>query len=289
MSRSLSIVLGLLAAAALVEVGLPLLLYSLRDGMMFFPSQHPGPEAGLDSLRGLTQVDLVWIRRPDGRELAAYDARPMDEAARDAPVILFFHGNAGNIAHRALMIETFAAMTGVRTLLFDYSGFGGNPGTPSERAAYEDGTAAWDHLAAEGVPAERIVLYGESLGAAVAIEVARRRGAAGLIAQSSFSSAASLCRRHYPWLPLTSVLARGTFPSADRLPKLTTPLLVVHGDRDEIIPLAEGKKLHRAAAEGTELLVVPGAGHNDLIAVAGLEYLRAVGARAREWAGRAGG
>lgn len=285
MIRSLSTVLGLLAVVALVEIALPLLLYAMRDRMIFFPSAYPGPEAGLAQLRGLAEVDLVRIRRPDGRELAAYDARPLGGAARHTPVILFFHGNAGNIAHRAPLLETFVAGTGVRTLLFDYSGYGGNRGTPSEAEVYEDGLAAWDHLAAAGVPAGRIVLYGESLGAAVAIEVARRRGCAGLIAQSTFSSVASFARRLYPWLPLTSVLARRAFPSADRLREIDAPLLVVHGDRDEIIPLAEGRELHRAAPEGTELLIVPGAGHNDFFVVAGPEYLRAVGDRARVWTG----
>jgi fermentation-respiration switch protein FrsA (DUF1100 family) len=201
------------------------------------------------------------------------------------PIIIFFHGNAGNIGWRAPLLEQFVTGTGVRTVLFDYSGYGGNAGTPSEKEAYADGLAVYDFVAAQGVPPEQIVLYGESLGAAVALEVATRRSCAGVVAQSPFSSVSSFALRVYPWLPLTALLARGAFPSTDRVQEVDCPVLVVHGDQDEVIPFAEGLKLHRAAPAGTELITVKGAGHNDFFDIAGPEYLRTIGERVRSWTG----
>jgi pimeloyl-ACP methyl ester carboxylesterase len=267
----------------LIEVALPLLLYLVRNRFIFFPSARPGPEVGLGYLRDAAQVELIRIRRPDGRLLAAYDVRPWEAKNGAEPVVVFAHGNAGNIAYRAPLVEEFARGTGARTVLFDYSGYGGNAGSPSEKEVCRDGLAVYDHLVAEGVPAERIVLYGESLGGAVVLEVATRRPVAGVVAQSSFSSLSSMALRVYPWLPLTSLLARGSFPNGERIRELTVPVLVVHGTRDEVIPFSEGRRLHRAAPAGTEFLAVEDAGHNDFFEVAGDEYLHDLGRRFRSW------
>ena len=108
---------------------------------------------------------------------------------------------------------------------------------------------------------------------------------AGVVLQSSFASLSSLALRIYPWLPLSAVLARGSFPNTKRVAELEVPVLVVHGTRDEIIPFAEGQKLYQAAPAGTEFLAVEGAGHNDFFEVAGDEYLRSLGERLRSWTG----
>ncbi len=276
---------GLLIFLALVEVGLPLLLFLGRDRLIFLPSLHPLPEDGLLMIRGDAEVRLVRVPRPDGRLLAAYDAVPAGAAGAELPTVIFFHGNAGNIGSRAPLLEDFVVGTGARTLLFDYSGYGGNEGSPSEEEAYRDGLAVYDHVVAGGVPPERIVLYGESLGAAVALEVASRRPCAGVLAQSPFSSVSSMALRVYPWIPLTALLARGTFPSIERVRELRVPLVVAHGTRDRIIPFEEGKRLYEAAPPGAELIAVENAGHNDFFAVAGPSYLRKVGDRVRDWTG----
>ncbi len=286
--RSRRTMSSILVFLVLIEVLLPVLLYLGRNRLIFFPSARPGPEAGLSFLRGTADVRVIRIRRPDDRRLAAYDVRPLNAADAGGPVILFFHGNAGNIAWRATLIEEFVRGTGVRTVLPDYSGYGGNAGSPSESEVYRDGLAAYDHLIAEGVPPERVVLYGESLGGAVALAVAAQRPTGGVVLQSSFSSLSSMALRLYFWLPLSALLARGTFPNAERIAELRVPLLVVHGTRDEIIPFAEGKRLHRAGPAGTEWLAVEEAGHNDFFEVAGEEYLRLLGRRLRAWTAAAG-
>lgn len=276
--------LTLLALLLAVEVALPVAMALGRNRLIFFPSTAPDPEVGLAYFPPDVAARLVRIRRPDGRLLAAYDARPRGAADGEGPVVLFAHGNAGNLGHRASLLGFFVRHTGARTLLFEYSGYGGNDGTPSEEEIYRDGLAAYDHLVAEGVPPGRIVFYGESLGAAVALRVASERPVAGVVLQAPFTSLSSLARRLYPWLPLGAVLVRGAFPNAERVRHLTVPVLVVHGTEDEIIPFAEGRSLHAAAPAGSELLPIEGAGHNDLFEVGGEEYLRGLGERFRAWA-----
>ena len=271
----------ILLLVLVIEVAFPVLLYLGRNRVIFFPSDRPGPEAGLSFLAGTADVRLKYVPRPDGRRLAAYDARPRDPED-DGPVVIFFHGNAGNIAYRAPLVEEFARTTRTRTVLFDYSGYGGNEGSPSEAEVVRDGLAVFDHVAAEVSP-RRIVLYGESLGGAVALAVASERPCGGVVTQSSFASVSSLALKIYPWMPLGSWLARRSFPSDERIAGLDVPVLVVHGTRDEIIPFSEGEKLHRAAPAGTELLTVEGAGHNDFFQVAGEAYLTELGRRFRDW------
>jgi pimeloyl-ACP methyl ester carboxylesterase len=280
---------GVLLALVLIEIALPVILFLMRDRLVFMPSARPTPEEGLALLRGRADIDLVGVTRSDGRVLAAYDARPRDGDDAGAPVVLFLHGNGGNIAGRATLLEDFVVGTGLRALLLDYSGYGGNAGRPSESEAYEDGVAAFDWLVAQGVTAGRIVLYGESLGAAVALGVAERRSCAGVVAQSAFASLSSMALEVYPWMPLVSLLARGSFPSARRVRELEVPLLVVHGTRDGIIPFSEGRKLYRASAPGTDFLAIEGAGHNDLLSVAGTPYLESLGKRLRAWVGPGSG
>lgn len=272
--------IALLAGLAAVEIVLPLLLWLARDRLIFFPDPDPPAEAGLPYFGAAVRV--VRVVRPDGRRLAAYDARPAG-AAEGGPVVLFLHGNAGNLANRASLLGDFVRGTGCRLLAPDWSGYGGNEGSPSEEEVVADGLAAYDHLRAEGVEAGRIVLYGESLGGAVALAVAAERPCAGVVAQSSFSSLSSMALRIYPWLPLTALLARGSFPSADRARGLTVPLLVAHGTRDSIVPFAEGRALAEAAGARGELLPVEGADHNDFLSVAGEAYLRGLGDRFRRW------
>ncbi len=275
-----------LALILVVEVGLPVLMALGRNRLIFLPSAAPGPEGGLEAFPPEVEARLLHVRRPDGRLLPAYDARRRRQSDDEGPVVLFAHGNAGNLFDRASLLDFFVRHTGARTLLFEYSGYGGTAGKPSEEEVYRDGLAAYDHLVDEGVAPARIVLYGESLGSAVALKVASERPVAGVVVQAPFSSLSSLAWRLYPWLPLGPLLVRGAFPNAQRASRLTPPLLVVHGTKDEIIPFAEGQKLHAAAPAGTELLPIAGAGHNDLFEVGGEAYLRGLGERFRAWAAR---
>ena len=277
--------LTLLVLLLVVEVALPVAMALGRNRLIFFPSATPGAEGGLSYFPQDVEARLVRIRRPDGRLLAAYDARPRGRSDADGPVVLFAHGNAGNLFYRASLLGFFVRETRARTLLFEYSGYGGNEGRPSEDEVYRDGLAAYDHLVAEGVAPGRVVLYGESLGGAVSLHVASERPVAGVVLQAPFASLSSLARRLYSWLPLGSVLVRGAFPNAERVRRLTVPVLVVHGTADEVIPFVEGRQVHAAAPAGSELLPIEGAGHNDLFEVGGEEYLRGLGERFRSWVG----
>lgn len=280
LTMSLTLLVLLLLVA---EVGLPILLYLMRNRLIFLPSAQPSPEVGLQLLHGSAKLELLHIARPDGRLLATYDVHPIIEQDSEGPLIIFFHGNAGNIGMRAPLIEEFVRQTGVRTILPDYSGYGGNHGTPTEQEVYRDGLAIYDHLEAQAIAPHRIVLYGESLGAAVALFVATQRPSAGLILQSPFASISSIARRLFPWMPLSSVLTRRTFPSVERIGELEIPILIVHGRRDREVPISEGRKLHRAAHREAEFVVIEDAGHNDLFEVGGRDYFQLIAERVRQW------
>lgn len=267
-----------------VEVLLPVVLVLGRNRLLFFPFARPTAEDALHEFRGVPCCVTV-VRRPDGRQLAAYDVTPA-EAAPEGPVVLFLHGNAGNVGMRASLAAYFARTTRSRVLLASYSGYGGNEGSPSEEELCTDALAAYDHLAAQGVPGRRIVVYGESIGSVPALCVATSREVAGVVIQSGPSSLSSMALRVYPWLPLTALLARGMMRNDERIARVQAPVLVVHGRRDTIVPFAEGERLRDAAPPGTELLAVDAADHNDLFDVAGDAYLRGLGERFRRWTAR---
>jgi len=274
----------LLTAVALVEIGMPLAMVLARNRLLFFPFDDPAPETRMDAFRGM-EAAIVRVARPDGRKLAAYDVAPVRLPA-DAPVVLFLHGNAGNIGMRAEVAAWFASGAHVRVLMLDYTGYGGNDGSPTEDEINADALAAFDHLVAAGVAPSRIVLYGESIGGAPAVYVATQRRAAGLVAQSTLSSLSSVALRKFPFLPLAALFVRGSFPSAERIATIDMPVLVVHGRRDSIVPFAEGERLFAAAKPGAEFLPLDTADHNDLLDVAGDDYLRDLGERFRKWVAR---
>jgi len=272
----------ILGALLLLQVGLPLLLLALRNRILFFPATRPTTEQGLPALAGV-EARLITVTRPDGRTLTGYDARPGGSPdTPDAPVLLYFHGNAGNAAHRAPWLRRLVRETGLRIVLASYSGYGGNGGAPSEEDLTTDALAFHDHLTASGVDPRRIVVYGESIGGAPALAVARARPCAGVITQSTLSSLSSMAWHVHPWLPLTALLAHGMFPNAERAAALDVPYLIVHGTADEIIPFDEAEALH-AAAPAAGFLPIEGAHHNDLFDVAGAPYAAEIARRVRAW------
>jgi len=185
--------------------------------------------------------------------------------------LLFCHGNAGNVSHR-LENVAYLLQTGFQVLLFDYRGYGRSSGQPSEPGLYRDAVAAWAHLVerAETAGAPRIV-FGRSLGGAVAVDLATRVAADGLVIESAFPSIHTLARLVFP-VPLPALPVK--YDSLSKIVRLKMPLLVIHGEEDELIPVAEGRALFEAAPEPKAWYPIPRAGHNDTYLVGGEAYFR---------------
>ena len=219
------------------------------DRLIFFPDPFvPDPPAGIEER---------WITTEDGVRVHAWYA---PAAGPDAPVLVWSHGNGGNIANR---VEVLLALheRGVGVLAYDYRGYGRSEGRPSEAGVYRDARAAYDSERARGVAPERIVCFGESLGSAVTLALATERPCAGVVVVSPFTTLAEVARRHYG--PLGGLAGR-QFDGLSNVQRLTVPLLVAHGDRDEIVPYELGERLFAAAPEPKRFLRVPGAHHNDV-------------------------
>jgi fermentation-respiration switch protein FrsA (DUF1100 family) len=194
--------------------------------------------------------------------------------------VLLCHGNAGNLGDRVAHVELLSA-EGFDVLAFDYRGYGRSTGRPSEPGLRLDARAAHAALLARpGVDATRVLYLGESLGGAVALALALELPPAGLILQSAFTSIRDMARRHYPFIP--PPLVPDAYPSLRLIGGLRAPLLVLHGARDEIVPLMYGEALYEAAPDAKRMHVFSDAGHNDVLAGAGPEWARAISTWARE-------
>jgi fermentation-respiration switch protein FrsA (DUF1100 family) len=196
--------------------------------------------------------------------------------------ILFCHGNGGNVGDRLIDAQLLAG-GGFNVLLFDYRGYGRSTGRPDEEGTYRDALAANDALRSQPeCDPDGIVYLGESLGGAIALELALRAPPGGLILQSTFTSLRAVARFHYPFIP--SGLVPDAYPSIGRIPSLSAPLLVLHGDRDEVVPLSQGRELFEAAPEPKRMHVFPGLGHTELV-FAGADYGEVIA----EWVSRLAG
>ncbi len=199
---------------------------------------------------------------------------PTDRSRQHARAILFLHGNAGNASHRLPNAAELARL-GADVLLIDYRGYGMSEGTPSESGAYADARAGLAHLTEErGFPEQRIVLFGRSLGGAVAVDLARDRELAGVILESTFSSGADFARGMMG--PPLAYLAKGRFDSASKIDRIRSPLLFFHGDRDGIIDYGLGRRLFELAPEPKQFETIAGAGHNDTVQVGGRPYFERI-------------
>lgn len=236
----------------------------LDDRFVYFPA--PWEEGDWRESSGLPLED-VWTRAEDGTRLFGWYVEPPDAEA----VLLWCHGNAGNIIHRLDQMAGFYRHR-LACFIVGYRGYGRSEGAPAEEGLYLDAQAAYDHLVKErGVAPRRLIGYGQSLGAAVVGELALRRRLAGLVLEAAFPSVAAVARRHYAGVPV-DLLVRARYDLAARLPKVDVPVLVLHGDRDSIIPLEMGKAVYDAAREPKEFYRVPGADHNDLYLIGGEDY-----------------
>ncbi|MBW3601500.1 MAG: alpha/beta hydrolase [Actinobacteria bacterium] len=252
-----------LVAAAVVTVAVVLLValaWAFQRRLIYLPHGRPGSPARA----GLPGADEVLLRTDDGLGLGGWFV-PAD--GRSGGAVVVFNGNAGNRSHRAPLATALAA-EGLSVLLFDYRGYGGNPGSPSEEGLARDARAARDYLVARrDVDPGRLVYYGESLGAAVAVSLAVDSPPAALVLRSPFTSLADIARVHYPFLPARRLLW-DRYAVADRIADVHVPTLVIAGARDGIVPPGQSRRVCEAAA-GPRRFVLLGADHNDPLLLAG--------------------
>ncbi|MBM3944534.1 MAG: alpha/beta hydrolase [SAR202 cluster bacterium] len=176
---------------------------------------------------------------------------------------VWFHGNGGNVAGRLDELAAFHRMLDASIFIFDYRGYGRSEGTPSEAGLYLDAEAALAYLRSRnGVDASRIVLYGRSLGSAVAVEMAAKHDVAGVALEAPFTSIKAMARKSYPFIPAW-LLVKSRFDTLSKMPDVKAPLLVLHSDMDELIPIDMGRQVYDAAGGPKRFVVLEGAAHND--------------------------
>jgi fermentation-respiration switch protein FrsA (DUF1100 family) len=226
----------------------------LEHQLVYQPSGPPRKETPLD---GLVKED-VYFETEDGVRLHAWYC-PVDNPTA---LVLFAHGNGGNITHRAEKLRLLTKRLNVTVLAFDYRGYGHSEGKPSEPGLFADARAARKFLATKvGVPETDVVLYGQSLGGAVAIDLAARDGARGLILESTFTSLADVANHKFPLTPPGRIL-KNQFASIDKISAYHGPTLFLHGQEDSLVPIAQSKKLFAAANQPKSFVAIPDADHN---------------------------
>lgn len=242
-----------LLAVVLAYAGVCVLIGLLQSKLIYFPTPD---YAQTPADVGLPFEDLT-LRTLDGLAIAAWYV-PADNAKG---TLIHCHGNAGNIADRLLDLKLFHRM-GVNVLIFDYRGYGRSEGRPDERGTYEDAETAWRYLVeTRGESPERIVVFGRSLGGAVAIELATRQRPGALVVESTFTSLPDVGRRLFPWLPVR-LIATYKYDSVAKVPTIRCPKLFLHGTDDSLIAIELGRRLFAAAATPKEFIETPGE-HNE--------------------------
>jgi fermentation-respiration switch protein FrsA (DUF1100 family) len=251
MSGAMTIIKWLLAAA-LIYGSFVALLYVAQRGMMYLPDTTRTPPAAA----GLPQAEEVTLTAADGEKLIAWHVRP----GEGRPVILYFQGNGGGLSLRARRFRNLAA-DGFGLLALAYRGYGGSTGSPSETGLMLDAAAAYA-FAADRYGADRIVVWGESLGTGVGVALAAERPVARVLLESPFTSTADIAAASYPIVPVR-LLMKDQFRSDERIAKVTAPVLVLHGVRDGIVPISYGQRLYNLIRSPKRFISLPTAGHND--------------------------
>jgi len=232
------------------------LLYALQRRMMYFPCSK---RLALPESVGLSGMMSVVVHTQDNLDLIAWFSPPAEKGGK---VVVIFHGNAGDISDRANRAAAFMAK-GYGVFMCEYRGYGGNPGMPTEQGLYEDARAGLRWLQEQGCTRRQFVLYGESLGTGVAVQMALETAASYLILEAPFSSTSDVAKARYPFVPV-DMLMHDTFDSIAKISKLKTSLLIIHGTADETIDIRFGKKLYAAARDPKEFVEVSGAAHTNL-------------------------
>ncbi len=250
--RMIQIVLWLVMFGVTGYLALVLILFTAQRHLLYHTQGSlPSPEAPMQA---------VSVPTADGHTLTAWYAPPRRP---DGLVVLHVHGNSGTIADRSHKAQRFLT-AGFGVLWQEYRGFAGMPGHPTEDGLYEDGRGALRWLSEQaGVPAGRVVLYGESLGTGVAVQLASETTPAALMLEAPYTSIPEVAARQYPFVPVRW-LVLDRYDSLAKIARVTAPLLVVHGERDRVIPVGQAKLLFAAARDPKRLVLLPEAGHADL-------------------------
>lgn len=221
---------------------------------MYFPdaSRYAPSEIGLEN------VEEIELQTPDGVKLVAWHSK----AEPGQPTILYFHGNAGNAAGRALKIDTMRR-GGAGVLYVNNRGYGGSGGSPTEADNVADAITAYEHLRSLGVADSEIVLYGESLGSGQAVRLGGQKTVKAVVLEAPLTSTVDVARRTYFWLPL-KLLLTDIYDNEKHVSEVKAPILILHGERDAVIPVGMGKRVYAAANEPKQIEIFPEAGHADL-------------------------
>lgn len=239
--------------AAAIYLVIAVVMFIAQRKLMYAPDpQHLTP-----SDEGLSGVVERRIRAPDGAEVIAWYGK----AKPGQPTLLYFHGNAGSLATRSERIRKYMNR-GRGMYVMSYRGYSGSTGTPSEVANVADAKRAYEDLVSLGVDAQDIVIYGESLGSGIAVQVAAEKKIAGLILDAPYTSIVNLAVAAYPWLPVRRMLL-DRYESEKFMGQVLAPLLIVHGEKDETIPVSMGRALYALANEPKRIVTFPNAGHAD--------------------------
>lgn len=236
-------------------------LYFLANRSAFNPSKYP---QGFWVLQSQVGASDVWLDTPDGVQLHAWWVHREDTRL----ATLFLHGNSGNLSDRIPHLREITA-AGSSVLILDYRGYGKSGGRPTEKGIYIDSETAFVYLLGHGYRAKQIVLHGESLGTAVAVDLASRRPCAGLILEAPFTSGSDVADTK---LPVLGRLLIHSFDSARKIRWVLKPKLFIHGDEDEVIPERLGQSLYANAQAPKSFWVIEGAGHNNIIETSGPQY-----------------
>lgn len=252
-----------LIAAATAFGGFVALMYLTQRALMYHPEALRTPPA----MAGLPDVQEIVLDTADGEKVIVWYAPPQ----RDRPLVLYFHGNAGSLRNRS---DRFRALTsdGYGLVALSYRGYGGSTGRPSEAGMITDAQAAYAFVTAHVSP-ERIVVFGESIGTGVAVALAATQRIGLLILEAPFTSTADVAARIYWYLPVR-FLMKDQFHSDERIGKVTAPLLVVHGERDQVVPIALGERLFALAKEPKRFVRFPAGHHVDLDRYGALDTVR---------------
>ena len=250
----------LIGAAVALMLGCTAFFFGLRwlESLMTFRPERMSEQEYKAAPAG---AELAWLPSSPGIHLRGWFFESQSKPA--IATIIFFHGNGGNISNVGWLGQRFAKH-GFNVLLFDYRGYGASEGAATDEAGlYADGYAALSFVTkGKEISPNQIILYGQSLGTAVAAEVAQHGNFGAVVLESGFSSASSLADTAVPWLPrCLHFLGKNRFESAQKLANVRAPILIAHGDPDRTIPTSEAQILFASANEPKKLLIVPGAGH----------------------------